>query len=137
PADMLPWQYEGVAVLVSDPNKAIFATTPVSPSNHSSVHRTADLKLLADGTLEGDVSVEFTGHSAAAQKEDYDDLAATEQETALKEGLQARIGSNAEITNIKFANVTDPSAPMTYKYHVRVPAYAQRTGRRLLFQPGY
>jgi hypothetical protein len=27
--------------------------------------------------------------------------------------------------------------PFIYKYHVRVPDYAQRTGKRLFFQPGY
>lgn len=34
-------------------------------------------------------------------------------------------------------NATDSSKPFVYKYHVRVPEYAQRTGKRLFFQPGY
>jgi hypothetical protein len=34
-------------------------------------------------------------------------------------------------------NATDPVKPFIYKYHVRVPGYAQRTGKRLFFQPGY
>ena len=39
--------------------------------------------------------------------------------------------------DIKIENVTDPLKPFIYSYHVRVPGYAQRTGKRIFFQPGY
>ena len=45
--------------------------------------------------------------------------------------------SSAELTNIVIENATDPVKPFIYKYHVRVPGYAQQTGKRLFFQPGY
>jgi hypothetical protein len=45
--------------------------------------------------------------------------------------------STAELTNIVIENATDPAKPFIYKYHVRVSGYAQRTGKRLFFQPGY
>jgi hypothetical protein len=45
--------------------------------------------------------------------------------------------STAELTEIKIENVTDPIKPFAYSYHVRVPGYAQRTGKRLFFQPGF
>jgi hypothetical protein len=137
PADMLAWQHEGVTALVSDSSKGIFVTTPISSPELSLIRRTADMKLSADGTLEGDVRVEYTGHSGADEKEQFDELAATEQESTVKESLQARLGSNVEVTNIKFENVTDPTKPMSYTYHIRLASYAQRTGRRLFFQPGY
>ena len=41
------------------------------------------------------------------------------------------------LTNIVIENATDPVKPFVYKYHVRVPEYAQRTGKRLFFQPAY
>ena len=34
-------------------------------------------------------------------------------------------------------NVTDPEKPFTYQYKIRVPNYAQRTGKRLFLQPGF
>ena len=43
--------------------------------------------------------------------------------------------STAEISNIKIENVTDPAKPFVYAFHVRVPGYAQRTGKRLFLQP--
>jgi hypothetical protein len=33
--------------------------------------------------------------------------------------------------------VTDSVKPLVYKYHVRVPGYAQRTGKRIFLQPAY
>ena len=39
--------------------------------------------------------------------------------------------STAEISDIKIENVTDPIKPFIYSYHMRVPGYAQRTGKRI------
>ena len=43
----------------------------------------------------------------------------------------------AELSDIKVENVTDPVKPFTYQLHVRVPGYAQRTGKRLFVQPSF
>jgi hypothetical protein len=45
--------------------------------------------------------------------------------------------STAELTEIRVENVTDPVKPFTHIYHIRVPGYAQRTGRRLFLQPAF
>jgi hypothetical protein len=45
--------------------------------------------------------------------------------------------STAELSEIKIENVTDPAKPFVYGYHVRVPAYAQRTGKRIFLQPAF
>ena len=137
PADMLPWEYEGVAALIADQQKPILMTTPISEPAKSAIHRKGTFTLTADGTLEGDIRSEFVGHSAATQKEDYDDLEPSERETRLKEGLESRLGQGVDVSNMKFENITDPIAPAVFTYHIKVPGYAQRTGRRLFFQPGF
>jgi hypothetical protein len=45
--------------------------------------------------------------------------------------------STAELSNISIQNVTDPAKPFVYEYHIRVPGYAQRTGKRLFLQPAF
>jgi hypothetical protein len=45
--------------------------------------------------------------------------------------------STADLSDIKIENVTEPIKPFVYAYHVRVPGYAQRTGKRLFLQPGF
>jgi hypothetical protein len=45
--------------------------------------------------------------------------------------------STAEIDDIKIENVTDPVKPFVYVYHIRIPGYAQRTGKRIFLQPAF
>jgi hypothetical protein len=132
---MLRWQEEGVdALLVAE--SPMWVKTPLSPAEKSKEKHVADLKLDENGTLEGDVTVEFTGHLAVERKVFNEDDSPEQREENLKESVKSRL-SSAELTNIVIENATDSSKPFVYKYHVRVPEYAQRTGKRLFFQPGY
>jgi Domain of Unknown Function with PDB structure (DUF3857)/Transglutaminase-like superfamily len=136
PLGMLRWQEEGQQSLITDPKEPVWVETPMSSHEKSLVKRNAKLKLTEDGTLEGDVTVEFTGHFAIERKEDMDEESETQREENLKEELKAQM-STAEITNIKIENVTDHVKPLVYTYHVRFPGYAQRTGKRLFLQPAF
>jgi hypothetical protein len=134
PFGMLRWQEEGQRALVSDPKEPFFAETPLSGSDKTAQKRTAKLRLSEDGTLEGDVRVEYTGHLAVERKEYNDDDSPAQREQTLLDSVKAQI-SNAELSDIKIENVTDPVKPFVYTYHLRVPDYAQRTGKRLFVQP--
>jgi hypothetical protein len=132
---MLRWQEEGVDGLVAD-QKPEWIKTPMSPPEKSREKRVAKLTLDENGTLEGDVTIEYTGHLAIERKLLNDDDSQVQREENLQEAMKARL-SSAELTNIVIENVTDSAKPFIYKYHVRVPDYAQRTGKRLFFQPGF
>lgn len=132
---MLRWQEEGVDALIADQSPA-WVMTPISPPAKSKETRVATLRLDENGTLEGDVSIEYTGHLAVERKALNDDDSPTQREENLKEAVKNRL-STAELTNIVIENVTDPGKPFVYKYHVRVPDYAQRTGKRLFLQPAF
>jgi Transglutaminase-like enzymes, putative cysteine proteases len=136
PFGMLRWQEEGEPALITDPKQPVWVMTPLSAPEKSNVKRNARLKLSDDGTLEGDVSVEFTGHFAIEKKEEMDQQSDTEREDSLKSEIKDQM-SAAEITNIKIENVTDHVKPLVYSYHVRFPGYAQRTGKRLFLQPAF
>jgi hypothetical protein len=132
---MLPWWEEGVSALIAAP-APVWAMTPLSPPEKSREKRIANLRLDEDGTLEGDVTIEYTGHLAVERKEYNDDDSPNQREETLKAAVKKRL-STAELTNIVIENVTDPTKPFIYKYHVRVPDYAQRTGKRLFLQPAF
>jgi hypothetical protein len=132
---MLPWQEEGVDGLLAD-SKPEWLRTPMSPPDKSKEKRTATFTLDENGTLEGDVSIEYTGHLGVERKKLNDDDSPVQREENLKEAVKGRM-SSAELTNIVVENAADPVKPFVYKYHVRVPGYAQRTGKRIFFQPGY
>ena len=131
---MLGWPEESQQALVLDPKEPFWVSTPLSVPEKSLEKRTGKFRLLDDGTLEGDVKVEYTGHLGYDKKEYNDDDSPAEREETLKDMVKKHL-STAELSDIKIENVTDPIKPFTYSYHLRVPGYAQRTGKRLFFQP--
>jgi hypothetical protein len=133
---MLIWREEGEQALISDPKQPIWVDTPMSPPEKSQIKRRAKLKLTEDGTLEGDVTVEYSGHFAIERKEEIDEESETQRVDRLKEEIKERL-SAAEITEIKIENVTDDVKPLLYAFHVRVPGYAQKTGKRIFIQPAF
>ncbi len=136
PFGMLRWQEEGIEALICDAKAPEFVRTPLSTPEKSAHKRTATLALSEDGTLEGDVRVEFTGQAAAAMKEQNDEDSPQQREANLVEQLKKRL-STSEVSNIRIENVTDKVKPFVYSYHVRIPGYAQRTGKRLFLQPAF
>jgi hypothetical protein len=94
------------------------------------------LKLSDDGTLDGDVRLEYTGHFAIERRHEIDEESESQREDDVKEEIKARL-STAEITNIKVENVMEYTKPLVYTFHVHVPNYAQRTGKRLFLQPAF
>lgn len=134
PYGMLRWQEEGLDVLITDPKDPQFVRTPLSPSDKSIQKRSATLRLSEDGTIEGDVRIEYHGHSSVERKANNDEDSAQQREETLRDAMTGRM-STAELSNIAIENVTDPTKPFVYSYHIRVPGYAQRTGKRLFLQP--
>ncbi|HEX8141649.1 MAG TPA: DUF3857 domain-containing protein [Pyrinomonadaceae bacterium] len=136
PFGMLRWQEEGQDALLTDPKEPIWVKTPVSAPDKSAIKRTAKLSLSDDGTLEGDVRVEYTGHFGIERKEENDEESQAQREQRLLSEIKAQM-STAELSEIRIENVTDPAKPFVYAYHVRVPGYAQRTGKRLFLRPAF
>jgi hypothetical protein len=133
---MLAWREEGEPALIPDPKVPMWVTTPLSLPNRSVEKRTGRLKLMDDGTLEGDVEIAYTGHFAVDAKEFYRELTGAEQEEQVVKMVKDRM-STAEVSAVTLENVKDPDKLLTVRYHVRVSQYAQRTGTRLFFQPGF
>ncbi|HYG81710.1 MAG TPA: DUF3857 domain-containing protein [Pyrinomonadaceae bacterium] len=136
PQGMLLWKEEANQVLIADPKQPVFAETPLSGPEKSLEKRTAKMKLADDGTLEGDVRIEYTGHLAVDRKADVEDESGAEREQSLRDMVKGRL-STAELSNVRIESPDDPSKPFVYEYHVKVAGYAQRTGKRLFIQPAF
>lgn len=136
PFGMLRWQQEATQALITDPKQPVWVTTPLADQTRSVIKRRAKLNLSEDGTLEGEVSIEYRGHPAIERKEDIDDESETEREKAVMDELKSKM-SAAEISDLKIENVTDHVKPLIYSFKVKFPGYAQRTGKRLFLQPAF
>lgn len=133
---MLPWYEEGTSVLLLGYKDYLTTETPLSDYEKSVARRTGKFKLTEDGTLEGTVKIEYSGHLGYIYKiNNYEDSPAKQEET-LKEEIKEKI-SAAEVSGVSIENVKDAEKPFVYQYKIRIANYAQKTGKRLFLQPGF
>lgn len=136
PLGMLVWYEEGVWAFLVGKSNSSWVQTPNSTHDKSLTKRTGRFKLLEDGTLEGEVKIEYHGQTGLTFKlESYDESDAKREED-LKTEIKERM-STAEISEVRFENVNEPAKPVISSYKIRVPGYAQKTGKRLLLQPSF
>jgi Domain of Unknown Function with PDB structure (DUF3857) len=136
PYGMLVWYEEDTYALVVRDKDYSWGQTPYTPYARSTSNRKADLVLHDDGSLEGDVTMEINGQPAVSYRLDNYDETAAKREQSLTDQIKAQI-NGAEISAVTIDNVMDGNKPLIEKYHVRVPNYAQKTGKRLFLQPNY
>lgn len=135
PYGMLAWYKEGQQTLISDPKQLIWQTSPLSGAENSAAKRSGRFKLLPDGTLEGEGTIEYTGHWAHSTKRLNHGESPTEREDRLKSLLKRNVSSALELQSFSIENAEDPDKPFIYKFKIRVPGYGSMTGSRIFFLP--
>ena len=136
PFGQLSWENEGVQALAIDRKKSEWLTTPARSAADSCTRRTAKLRLDADGTLEGDVHLKYTGHRAVEARQELADLGPDKREERMRQRLQERLPT-VELSALDVRDIDDPATSLQLGYHVRIPGYAECTGSRLFLQPAY
>ncbi|CAN5368837.1 hypothetical protein BH20ACI2_BH20ACI2_17630 [soil metagenome] len=136
PYGMLIWQEQKTWALLIGEKQYAWVQTPLTKYDQSQVKRSAKLALAEDGTLDGEVTMEYTGHPAIAYRRENYDESPEKREGDLKDEIKSKM-SSAGITNVWIDNVEDPSKTLVKRYKVRVPNYAQKTGKRMFVQPGF
>jgi hypothetical protein len=111
-------------------------TVPISEAAHSVARRKGKFELLPDGTLTGTVTLEYEGQQAVSRRRaDFLD-SDSKREQDIKDEIKENI-SAAEISDLSIQNFEDNTKPLTYSFKVRVPNYAPKVGKRMIFQPGF
>ena len=136
PYGTLVWYEQGVWALMIGEKGYFWTQTPMFDAGDNRAKRTGKFKLSEDGTLEGDVRIEYSGQPGILRKIDSYDDSPDKRVENLKEEIKRQI-STAEVSDITIENIADSVKPVVYAFKVRVPNYAQKTGKRLFFQPGF
>ncbi|MCE7963551.1 MAG: hypothetical protein DYH05_13815 [Acidobacteria bacterium ACB1] len=131
----LPWYRENAPALVVSEKQNGWLLLPMSTNDKNLTKRTAKLTLDETGTLEGTASIELYGQEALSYRLSNWDDEPSKREQNLKDAILARM-SGAEISKISIENFDDIAKPIVYRYTIKVPNYAQKTGKRMFFQPG-
>jgi hypothetical protein len=136
PVGMVFWHDEAVSTLIAGGGTYGWIKLPMADYAKNLSKRTGKFKLLEDGTLEGSIRVEHNGHQGIVRRLDMFGKTPNEREEVLKKSWQESVAT-AEISDFSMENFDDSSKPYTYSFKVRVPNYAQKTGKRLFLQPGF
>ena len=130
----LRWQEEGVSALIADEKEPEWITTEFTAADLSQYKHQGQIKLDEQGTLEGDLHDTLTGHPAEEWRETFSKSSTADRDKRLAESIASRL-PGAEITALKSTEPADLSSPVSIQYHIKVPGYATRTGKRLFFAP--
>jgi len=136
PFGMTYWHDELISTMIAGGGGYNWIRLPLADHTKNLSRRTAKLKLLEDGTLEGLIRVEHNGHQATMRRADMFAKTPAEREKTLIESWKQTVTA-AEITDFSMENFNDSSKPYTYSFKVRVPNYAQKTGKRIFLQPNF
>ncbi len=125
---------ENATALICGMKQQTIATIPVSSCEMNTTLRKAKLSLNEQGVIEGDMELIHNGHPAIDFKAKYWD----ETMEKVNKDFMAEIAKQlpaAEVTAITWDNLQSNQMPLSVKYHIRIPGYASKAGKRLVIGP--
>lgn len=132
----LRWRNEGVPAMIVLPKDVEWVTTRQTPAADSVTKRIANMRLNDEGTLFGDIRIEYSGQSEITARYRFHNETVQKIEEMVRESLQAR-QPNAEVSDVKVSNADDVLKPLVLTYSVKIPGYAESTGQRFFIQPSF
>lgn len=127
---------QGTVATVIDPDERLQATIPIAPAEKTGLKRRARMVLDADGTAHGTVEVTLTGHAAVSDRRAAFNRGTDDLNRELITAVQERL-PGAEISEIEQLNLRELDGPVTVRYHITIPGYAENVGQRLVFIPSF
>lgn len=136
PFGMLEWPETGVQGLRLDKDGGTWVHTTLPESNESVVERKAALTLSDTGTLEGKLTITYTGLEGMQRRmeERHEDDAARKKflEDDAKEDIP--VGSEVDLTNKP--DWSSSSSPLVAEYTLKIQGWASGAGRRAMLPVG-
>jgi transglutaminase superfamily protein/uncharacterized protein DUF3857 len=131
PFGVVPWNHTAVPAMRFFKKGAEFITT--SNPESSTMHRTAKVALAADGTLKGDITIEYTGQDALQHRLDALDTDDAGRRKLLEDQVKAWMPQDAVVKAQDVKGWEGTDEPLVAHFTVEVPNYASLAGKRLVF----
>ena len=130
PFGQLPWPETAVSGLRLDKDGGTWLTTPVPAATDSSIARSAALTLTPTGSLEGKITVTYTGLEALARRvreRNEDEVA---RRRFLEGQVRSYIANHSEVTLANTPDWDSADIPLVAVFDVKVPGWASIAGQR-------
>jgi len=136
PFGLLSWPETGVKGLLLDKEGGSWVTTTLPPSSDSRIERKAELKLTETGSLEGKLTVTFSGLEALWRRIEERNEDATNRKKFLEDQVKEYIpaGIDVDLTNQPDWGSSTPR--LVAEFELKVPGWASGAGRRALMPAG-
>jgi hypothetical protein len=132
PFGLLPWTETAVKGLKLDKDGGSWVITELPTSSESRIERKADLKLDDTGSLEGKLTITFTGLEALWRRQEERNVDETDRKKFLEDQVREYIpvGIDVELTNKP--DWGSSSEKLVAEYDLKVPGWVSGAGRRAL-----
>jgi transglutaminase-like putative cysteine protease len=130
PFGMLTWSEAGVTGLCLDKEGGTWVTTTLPEASESRIDHVAKLRLTDAGTLEGKLTVTYTGLEAMYQRleaRNEDDVA---RKKLLEEAVKNQISAVPELELTNQPDWSRSGTPLVAEYQIKIPDWASNAGKR-------
>ena len=136
PYGLLPWSETGTLGMKLDKEGGTWVTTSTPESSASQLERKAELKLKQEGSLEGNLTITYTGLEALYWRlgERNEDDAARKK--SLEDAVRNMIPVAIEVELTNKPDWSSSDAKLVAEFHLKVPGWAAGAGRRAIMPVG-
>jgi hypothetical protein len=136
PYGLLPWPETGTTGLKLDKDGGTWVQTPNPESSASRIERKADLKMTNEGSLEGKLTVTFTGLEALWRRVEERNEDEAHHKKSLEDYVKETIPATIEVELINKPEWNSSAPSMAAEYSLKVPGWVAGAGKRALFPVG-
>lgn len=132
PYGLMRWPNTSTDALRFDKKGGRFVPVPPLTYERSMTRRVANMELADDGSLKGDVTIEFQGEEALEHRLDAVDADDAGKKKNLEDELKVWLPSGSSVKLVSVQGWEAPNNPLEARFSVEVPAYASSIGKRLV-----
>lgn len=136
PFGLMRWMRTSTSALKLDKKGGTFVTVPAAGYDKAVTSRLANMTLAQDGSLTGNITVQFDGEEALERRLGALDTDEAGRKKTLEDEVQAWLQSGAVVKLTDSSGWDDADTPLMASFSVEIPSYASVVGKRLLL-PSY
>ena len=132
PFGLVTWDETGVNGLLLDKEGGSWITTPLPESADSQINRKAALRLMDDGTLQGKLTITYSGLEALWRRIEERNEDDGNRKKFLEDQVKEYIPIGSEVELISKPDWSGSSNSLVAEYDLKVPGWAAGAGKRVL-----
>jgi hypothetical protein len=133
PWGVIPSSDRGCEVLVIRDGKGTWERIPDGSPDDNAIERTVKLKLNADGSASGTITMKGSGDNDMALRMALRDLPEQKRSIYMEE-LAKTVGTNPRVTNVQVSDYMNLDTPVTITMNIAFPSWASVSGDLLIFK---